>query len=68
MLVLLSCVAGSVDVMSYYSLGNVFTANMTGNTILLGLATGQGKVTSYLHSLAALGGFFAGALTGASII
>lgn len=68
MLVLLACVAASVDVMSYFRLGNVFTANMTGNTILLGLAIGQGKVTSSLHSLAALGGFFAGALTGACII
>ncbi len=68
MLVLLACVAGSVDVMSYFRLGHVFTANMTGNTILLGLAIGQGKVASSLHSLAALGGFFAGALTGASII
>lgn len=68
MLVLLSCVAGSVDVMSYYRLGHVFTANMTGNTIMLGLAIGQGKVASSLHSLAALAGFFTGALIGASII
>jgi len=68
MLVLLSCVAGSVDVMSYYRLGNVFTSNMTGNTILLGLAIGQGKLASSLHSLVALLGFFSGALIGASIV
>ncbi|HZI68309.1 MAG: YoaK family protein [Ginsengibacter sp.] len=68
MLVLLACVAGSVDVMSYYRLGHVFTANMTGNTILLGLAIGQGKVASSLHSLAALAGFFAGSITGALFI
>ncbi len=68
MLVLLSCIAGSVDVMSYYRLGHVFTANMTGNTILLGLAIGQGKVASSLHSLAALAGFFTGSLTGAMFI
>lgn len=68
MLVLLSCVAGSVDVMSYYRLGHVFTANMTGNTILLGLSIGQGKLASSLHSLAALAGFFAGSLVGALII
>ncbi|HSN10073.1 MAG TPA: YoaK family protein [Hanamia sp.] len=68
MLVLLACVAGSVDVMSYYRLGHVFTANMTGNTILLGLAIGQGKMASSLHSLAALAGFFTGTLIGASII
>ena len=68
MLILLACVASSVDVMSYYRLGNVFTANMTGNTILLGLAIGQGKVASSLHSLAALVGFLTGAVIGAYII
>jgi uncharacterized membrane protein YoaK (UPF0700 family) len=68
MLVLLACVAGSVDVMSYYRLGNVFTANMTGNTILLGLSIGQGNVASSLQRMAALAGFFSGALIGAYII
>ncbi len=68
MLVLLACVAGSVDVMSYYRLGHVFTANMTGNTILLGLSIGRGNLASSLHSLAALAGFFTGALIGATII
>ena len=68
MLVLLACIAGSVDVMSYYRLGHVFTANMTGNTILLGLSIGQGNLASSLHSLAALAGFFTGALIGAFII
>jgi len=68
MLVLLACVAGSVDVMSYYRLGNVFTANMTGNTVLLGLSIGQGNVASSLHRLAALAGFFSGALIGAYIV
>lgn len=68
MLVLLACVAGSVDVMSYYRLGNVFTANMTGNTILLGLSIGQGNVASSLQRIAALAGFFSGALVGAYII
>ena len=68
MLVLLACVAGSVDVMSYYRLGNIFTANMTGNTILLGLSIGQGNVASSLQRIAALAGFFTGALIGAYII
>lgn len=68
MLILLSCVAGSVDVMSYYRLGNVFTANMTGNTILLGLSIGQGNVASSLQRIAALAGFFTGALAGAYIM
>lgn len=68
MLILLAAVAGSIDVMSYYKLGHVFTANMTGNTILLGLSIGQGKVASSLHSLAALAGFFTGAFIGAFIV
>lgn len=68
MLILLASVAGSVDVMSYYRLDHVFTANMTGNTILLGLSIGQGKLASSLHSLAALAGFFTGAFAGALIV
>jgi len=68
MLVLLACVAGSLDVISYYKLGHVFTANMTGNAILLGLSIGQGKLASSLHSLAALAGFFTGTVIGASVI
>ena len=68
MLLLLACVAGSIDVMSYYRLDHVFTANMTGNTILLGLSIGQGKLASSLHSLGALAGFFAGAFAGALIV
>ncbi len=48
MLVGLGCTAGCVDAISYLKLGHVFTANMTGNTVLLGIALGQ------LHGLAAL--------------
>jgi uncharacterized membrane protein YoaK (UPF0700 family) len=35
---LLTGAAGYVDAVSYLLLGRVFTANMTGNTVLLGLA------------------------------
>lgn len=48
MLIGLGCTAGCVDALSYLKLGHVFTANMTGNTVLLGIAIGQ------LHGLAAL--------------
>lgn len=68
MLILLASVAGSIDVMSYYRLDHVFTANMTGNTILLGLSIGQGKLSNSLHSLAALAGFITGAVLGAFIV
>lgn len=68
MLILMASVAGSIDVISYYKLGHVFTANMTGNTILLGLSLGQGKLASSFHSLTALAGFFTGAIIGALIV
>ncbi len=34
----LSCAAGCVDAISFLGFGGVFTANMTGNTVLLGIA------------------------------
>lgn len=43
MLVLLSLAAGCVDAVSYLGLNHVFTANMTGNTVLLGIALGQAQ-------------------------
>lgn len=67
-LLLLAGVAGSIDVMSYFGLGHVFTANMTGNTIMLGLSIGQGKLSSSLHSLTALAGFIGGAFLGAFMV
>ncbi len=45
MLLVLTWAAGSVDAISYLGLGHVFTAMMTGNTVLLGLAIGQGQVS-----------------------
>ena len=44
MLLLLSLAAASLDAISYLGLGRVFTAMMTGNTVLLGLALAQGEV------------------------
>jgi uncharacterized membrane protein YoaK (UPF0700 family) len=41
-LLALTWAAGSVDAISYLGLGHVFTAMMTGNTVLLGLALAQG--------------------------
>ena len=39
LLLALTFAAGSVDALSYVGLSRVFTANMTGNAVLLGLAT-----------------------------
>ena len=41
LVLLLTAAAGYVDAVSYLALGRVFTANMTGNTVLLGLALVQ---------------------------
>jgi len=61
-------VAGSIDALSYLGLGKVFTANMTGNTVLLGLSIGQGEIMAALRSLSALAGFGLGVATGAVIV
>jgi uncharacterized membrane protein YoaK (UPF0700 family) len=67
LLALLAGSAGCVDALSDLRLGNVFTANMTGNAVLLGIATGQQVAARALHSLAALAGFVLGVLAGAAL-
>jgi uncharacterized membrane protein YoaK (UPF0700 family) len=64
-ILLLTWVAGTVDAIGYISLGHVFTANMTGNAVLLGLALGQGQGPAAFRSLFALGGFVLGVTIGA---
>lgn len=64
-LALLSFAAGSTDAMAFLTLGDVFTSAMSGNTILLGLALGQGRMSAVSHSLAAFVGYVAGAAGGA---
>lgn len=64
LLLLLASVAGAVDAVSYLKLGRVFTANMTGNTVLLGLAIGQAESQAAVRSSLALGGFLAGVALG----
>jgi uncharacterized membrane protein YoaK (UPF0700 family) len=68
MLTLLALAAGCVDAASFLGLGQVMTAAMTGNTILLGLALGQADAEGTLRSTVALAGFVAGALLGAAIV
>ncbi len=60
MLALLAFTAGSMDAIAFVALGNVFTSAMSGNTILLGLALGQGRMSAASHSLAAFLGYVAG--------
>ncbi len=67
LLVSLAAAAGAVDVTSLLGLGQVFTANMSGNLVIFGLAIGGGAHAHALHSLAALLGFVAGAALGARL-
>jgi len=68
MLLVLTLAAASVDAISYLGLGHVFTAMMTGNTVLLGLALAQGEVLAAVRSILALIGFAIGAFVGAIIV
>jgi len=61
----LTAAAGYVDAVSYLALGRVFTANMTGNTVLLGLSIVQGDAAGAGRALVALGGFLVGGAAGA---
>jgi uncharacterized membrane protein YoaK (UPF0700 family) len=68
MLTSLSLAAGCVDAVGYLALGQVFVANMTGNTVLLGLAIGQADGRGVLHTGTALAGFVCGVAVGAAIV
>ncbi|MCY9656578.1 YoaK family protein [Paenibacillus chondroitinus] len=59
--VLVLClISGIVDVIGYLGLGHVFTANMTGNLVLIGIAIGQAQPLAVLRSILAFIGFVAG--------
>jgi uncharacterized membrane protein YoaK (UPF0700 family) len=68
LLVVLAFAAGAIDAISFLGLDEVFTANMTGNLVLLGLALGQGEFSALWHSAAALGGFVLGAAAATVIV
>jgi uncharacterized membrane protein YoaK (UPF0700 family) len=63
----LALAAGFVDAASFLGLGRVFTANMTGNTVLLTIALARGSGDAAARSLAALGGFCGGAALGVAM-
>src|SRR3984957_9256669 len=60
----LTVVSGFVDAVSFLGLGHVFTANMTGNVLLIGFAVAGAPGFSMAASLCALGAFLAGAVAG----
>jgi uncharacterized membrane protein YoaK (UPF0700 family) len=60
---MLAASAGSADGWSYFGFGHAFVANMTGNTVLLGLAVFQDH-GDLLHPAISLGCYAAGAMIG----
>jgi uncharacterized membrane protein YoaK (UPF0700 family) len=60
----LTATTGIVDAVSYLALGHVFTANMTGNVVLLGFAASGAEGLSIGRSATALAAFLAGAVVG----
>ena len=66
-LLVMTGVTGIVDAVSYLALGHVFTANMTGNIVLLGFAFAGTPGLSVSRSLVALLCFLLGAVIGGRI-
>jgi uncharacterized membrane protein YoaK (UPF0700 family) len=64
LLLVLTLVTGLVDAVSYFTLGHVFVANMTGNVVFLGFAVAGAADFSIAASLVAILAFLAGALAG----
>jgi uncharacterized membrane protein YoaK (UPF0700 family) len=64
----MTAVTGLVDAVSFLSLGRVFTANMTGNIVLLAFATAHVSGLSIARSVTALLGFVVGAILGGRVM
>jgi uncharacterized membrane protein YoaK (UPF0700 family) len=67
-LVLLTLASGLVDAVSYLGLGRVFTANMTGNIVVLGFAAAGAPGFSMTASLTSVGLFLIGAVFAGRIV
>ncbi len=61
-LIALAGAAGCVDATAFLRLDQIFPANQTGNTVLLGIAVGRGDWTAALRSGVSLIAFCAGVL------
>jgi uncharacterized membrane protein YoaK (UPF0700 family) len=64
----MTAVTGLVDAVSFLSLGRVFTANMTGNIVLLAFATARVSGLSIPRSLTALLAFLVGSILGGRVM
>lgn len=66
-LIALTVVSGVIDAVSYLGLGHVFTANMTGNVVVLGFAAAGSTQFSATHALLSLGTFLVGSSVGGRV-
>ncbi|MGW0764614.1 YoaK family protein [Streptomyces sp. NPDC002676] len=66
-LLVLTVVSGLIDAVSYLGLGHVFTANMTGNVVVLGFAAAGAPDFSVPHTATSLSCFLLGAVTGGRV-
>lgn len=66
-LLALTAVSGLVDAVSYLGLGHVFTANMTGNVVVLGFAAAGAPGFSASATATSLGVFLAGGVLGGQL-
>ncbi|MFI2639922.1 YoaK family protein [Streptomyces sp. NPDC018610] len=63
----LTVVSGMIDAVGYLGLGHVFTANMTGNVVVLGFAAVGAPGFSIPHTATSLVCFLVGALAGGRV-
>lgn len=68
LMLVLTFTTGIVDAVGYLGLDRVFTANMTGNVVILGMALAGGDDLPVLGPALALGGFFVGAMLGGRLV
>jgi uncharacterized membrane protein YoaK (UPF0700 family) len=59
---LLAIVAGMADAVGYITMGGIFTANMTGNTVLAGISLADGHYDLAIKRFIPLFAFFLGAM------
>ncbi|SDC43101.1 Uncharacterized membrane protein YoaK, UPF0700 family [Terribacillus halophilus] len=59
-IMLLCALSGVIDVLGYIGLSHVFTANMTGNIVLLGIGIGDARQAVLSNAAIALAGFVIG--------
>lgn len=67
-LVALTGLTGAADAVSFLALGQVFTANMTGNIVLLGFAVAGAEALSVGGHLLAVGAFLVGLVLGGRLL